>query len=45
MDVLTMTTYTSLEAFLEHWDGVRMVTLDLLTSFREADLSYRLVAD
>ncbi|MGE5674623.1 MAG: DinB family protein [Mycobacterium leprae] len=35
--------YTSVEAFLDHWQGVRMVTLELLSRFHDADLSYRLV--
>ena len=30
--------YTTLERFLDHWDGVRMVTLKLLHCFGEADL-------
>lgn len=34
--------YTSFSAFLEHWDGVRMVTLELLTRFSEEDLRFRL---
>ncbi|WP_170159666.1 DinB family protein [Calidithermus terrae] len=39
------TPYTTLERFLEHWDGVRLVTLKLLESFTEHDLNYRLVED
>lgn len=30
--------YASVEAFLDHWDGVRLVTLKLLASFRDEDL-------
>jgi len=30
--------YTTLERFLDHWDGVRMVTLKLLGCFSEEDL-------
>ena len=37
--------YTSVADFLDHWDGVRMVTLELLACFEEADLSYRLVPE
>jgi uncharacterized damage-inducible protein DinB len=33
--------YTTLEAFLDHWDGVRMVTLNLLECFSPDDLFYR----
>jgi uncharacterized damage-inducible protein DinB len=35
--------YTTVDAFLDHWDGVRWVTLELLRVFDDADLSYRLV--
>ena len=37
--------YASLADFLDHWDGVRMVTLKLLTCFEAADLSYKLVPE
>jgi uncharacterized damage-inducible protein DinB len=42
---VTTTCYSSLDAFLVHWDGVRMVTLELLESFEEKDLSFRLVPE
>lgn len=32
------TPYTTLERFLDHWDGVRMVTLKLLQCFSDDDL-------
>ncbi|MFW9991198.1 MAG: DinB family protein [Candidatus Odinarchaeota archaeon] len=35
------TPYTSIERFIDHWDGVRMVTLELLQCFVDDDLSYR----
>lgn len=35
--------YATIEAFFDHWDGVRMVTLNLLGTFRDDDLTYRLV--
>lgn len=38
-----MSVYVNLDAFIEHWDGVRMVTLELLGNFTDEDLSYRLV--
>jgi len=34
--------YTTIERFLDHWDGVRMVTLKLLSILNEDDLVYRL---
>lgn len=37
--------YTTLERFLDHWDGVRLVTVKLLDGFAEEDLTYRLVDD
>jgi uncharacterized damage-inducible protein DinB len=37
--------YASVAAFLDHWDGVRMVTLELLSRFSDADLSFRLVPE
>lgn len=33
--------YATFGQFLEHWDGVRYVTLQLLRMFTESDLSYR----
>jgi uncharacterized damage-inducible protein DinB len=35
--------YSSIRAFLDNWEGVRMVTLELLRCFDDADLGYRLV--
>ncbi|HYF96140.1 MAG TPA: DinB family protein [Symbiobacteriaceae bacterium] len=35
--------YASLSAFLDHWQGVRMITLELLSRFSDTDLGYRLV--
>lgn len=32
--------YTTLERFLDHWDGVRMVTLKLLDCFSEEELRH-----
>jgi uncharacterized damage-inducible protein DinB len=37
--------YTSVHSFLDHWDGVRMVTIRLLLCFSDADLSFRLVPE
>jgi uncharacterized damage-inducible protein DinB len=34
--------YTTIERFLDHWDGVRLVTLKLLICFHNKDLNYRL---
>ncbi len=34
--------YTTIERFLDHWEGVRMVTLKLLICFNNNDLNYRL---
>ncbi len=33
--------YASREQFLDHWDGVRFITLKLLASFKDQDLAYR----
>lgn len=33
--------YTALEPFLDHWDGVRMVTLKLLQCFQSDDLRHQ----
>ncbi len=37
------TPWASAAAFLDHWDGVRLVTLKLLACFEDQDLGYRLV--
>lgn len=37
--------YAPFHAFLDHWHGVRMVTLALLSRFSDADLGYRLVPE
>jgi uncharacterized damage-inducible protein DinB len=37
--------YVSLRRFIDHWHGVRFVTLELLHSFFEDDLGYRLVPE
>jgi uncharacterized damage-inducible protein DinB len=37
------TCYTSIASFLDHWQGVRMVTLELLAQFSDDDLAFRLV--
>lgn len=33
--------YASREQFLDHWDGVRLITMRLLGAFEEQDLAYR----
>ena len=40
-----MLPYATLDAFLDHWDGVRTVTLKLLESFEEEDLAYCLLPE
>lgn len=37
--------FTSFARFLDHWQGVRMVTVELLARFEESDLTYRLVPE
>ena len=37
--------WASAEAFLDHWRGVRMVTLELLARFSDQDLEYRLTTE
>ena len=39
------TIYATVHDFLDHWDGVRMVTLKLLECFDDSDLGYRLVRE
>lgn len=39
------TAYVTVDDFLDHWDGVRMVTLKLLECFDDGDLGYRLVPE
>jgi uncharacterized damage-inducible protein DinB len=35
--------YATLEQFIHHWDGVRLVTLKILNLFKDEELKYRLV--
>jgi 8-oxo-dGTP pyrophosphatase MutT (NUDIX family)/uncharacterized damage-inducible protein DinB len=44
-ELQTTQAWASVAAFLDHWDGVRMVTLELLRCFSDADLTYRLVPE
>lgn len=37
--------YVSLERSLEHWEGVRFVTLKLLGTFSQDDLAYQVAPD
>lgn len=37
--------YARLDRFIDHWEGVRYVTVELLRSFSEADLTYQLVPE
>jgi uncharacterized damage-inducible protein DinB len=37
--------YTSFNAFLYHWRGVRLITTELLSCFEEPDLTYRLIPE
>ncbi|HYG57689.1 MAG TPA: DinB family protein [Symbiobacteriaceae bacterium] len=41
----TRLSYTSIDAFLDHWQGVRMVTLALLSQFDDDALGFRLVPE
>ncbi|MHA1960751.1 MAG: DinB family protein [Candidatus Thorarchaeota archaeon] len=37
--------YVTLGKFLDHWDGVRMITLKLLDCYEDIDIGYRLVSE
>ncbi len=43
LDLTMRTCYTTLGQFIHHWNGVRMVTLKILSLFSDGELEYRLV--